>query len=229
MTLGLCLLTIAALLASLALSAHAPPWQQGLGLYVALSALVVALGYLGLGPRVFGKRADGRLSAPSLVLLAPFHLLVALSLRLSALSREGAFHEVAPGLLLGRRAFARDLAGLRAAGVQSVLDVTSELSEAPALRRLTYRNIPVLDTLAPTPAQLKDGVTWLAARRADGPVIVHCAVGHGRSATFAAAYLLATGMAASPGDAEARLRAVRPGVALNAMQRAALAAFVSAR
>lgn len=229
MTLGLCFLTIAGLLAGLALNTQTAPLQRGLLLYVALSALVVALAYLGLGPRVFGKRADGRLSSASLVLLAPFHLLLALSLRLSALSREAGFHEVAPGLLLGRRALPRDVAGLRAAGVQSVLDVTCELAEAPALRALTYRNIAVLDTLAPTVAQLKDGVAWLEARRAAGTVYVHCAVGRGRSATFAAAYLLATGVAASPGDAEAKLRAVRRSVALNGKQRAALAAFVAAR
>ncbi len=201
MRLGVLFALIGGLIVALALRADAA-WVRAAGSYLAVSPLVVAAGYLGVGPRVFLKRADGRLSPWSLVLLAPYHLLTALSLWLSALSREPAFHEVAPGVLLGRRPLAHDVAAIRAAGATSLLDVTSELAEAPALRAaLTYLCLPVLDTRAPTPAQLGEGAAFIAAQRPRGPVYVHCAMGHGRSATFAAAYLLTVGEAASPEDA----------------------------
>lgn len=49
----------------------------------------------------------------------------------------------------------------------------------------------VWDTHAPTPQQIEAGVQWALAQRASGlPVLVHCAHGHGRSATVLAAILI---------------------------------------
>ena len=64
---------------------------------------------------------------------------------------------------------------------------------------------------------------WAAAQRALGrEVLVHCANGHGRSATVLAACLLAEGAARAPADAEAAMKAVRPLVKINAAQGASL-------
>lgn len=47
------------------------------------------------------------------------------------------------------------------------------------------------DTHAPTAQQIEVGVQWALAQRAAGrPVLVHCAHGHGRSATVLAAILI---------------------------------------
>jgi protein-tyrosine phosphatase len=59
-----------------------------------------------------------------------------------------------------------------------------------------------------------------------GRVYVHCAQGHGRTGLFAAAVLLARGAAATPAEAVARVRAVRPGVRLKPAQRRWLARWV---
>ena len=51
-----------------------------------------------------------------------------------------------------------------------------------------------------------------------GAVYIHCAQGHGRTGTFAAAVLLAKGHCDSVDAAVARLRAVRPRLALGKAQ-----------
>jgi protein-tyrosine phosphatase len=61
-------------------------------------------------------------------------------------------------------------------------------------------------------------VAWLTERAGEGPVYVHCALGHGRSATVVVAYLVATGRAATVQEGLASLRSKRPGVSLLAPQ-----------
>lgn len=71
---------------------------------------------------------------------------------------------------------------------------------------------------------------WAAQQVAAGrPVLVHCAHGHGRSATVLAAILIADGRAAGVAEAEALMQAQRPRVRLNRRQRAALLAWVARR
>jgi protein-tyrosine phosphatase len=73
-------------------------------------------------------------------------------------------------------------------------------------------------------------VQWAAQQRAAGrPVLVHCAHGHGRSATVLCAILIAEGQARGIGDAEAMLKAERPRVRLNYRQRGALKAWLAGR
>jgi len=74
--------------------------------------------------------------------------------------------------------------------------------------------MPVLDATAPTPGESSDAAAWLAGRVSGGPVYVHYALGHGRSATVVVAYLLATGQAATAEEGLALVRQKRPGVGL---------------
>jgi protein-tyrosine phosphatase len=66
---------------------------------------------------------------------------------------------------------------------------------------------------------------FIGKRLEAGPVYVHCAQGHGRSATFAAAWLLAAGSAKDARDAVEKLRSKRPLVRLTVGQFGALAQF----
>jgi protein-tyrosine phosphatase len=66
-------------------------------------------------------------------------------------------------------------------------------------------------------------------RLKDGPVYVHCAAGHGRSAMFVAALLLASGRLASVSEAEAFMREKRPEVRLSSSQRELLDMFLLSR
>lgn len=185
----------------------------------AWSVFVVGLGYLGLGARVFGKRReDGRLNAWNVVLLFPY-LVVAWTLwqlKSRFLSRD-AWHEVAPGVRLGRRP-------LRASELppdtRCVVDLTSEMPRVFPELGLKYFCLPMLDTSVAPDDELAELVELIANE--EGPLYLHCAMGHGRSATVAAALLLRRGLATSADDAIARLKAVRPSVHLHAAQRAAV-------
>lgn len=189
-----------------------------------LAFVAVTAAYAGFGPRVYGKSADtGRIPWVFWLALLPVHGLNALAFQLvRRLSDENVYDEVLPGIFLGRRVVRGEESCL--SGVAAVLDVTSEFQDTAPVRALPYKAIPVLDDGAPTSAQLQEGVAWLIA--APRPAYVHCALGHGRSATFVAAFALATGAAADIASAEAALRAKRPGVRLNTAQRASLAALL---
>jgi protein-tyrosine phosphatase len=193
------------------------PGAWGLG-WLGASLLVVGGAYLGPGPRVLGKRADGTLAWAPVLLLLPYFLLAWTVWHVRrGLSRERCFHEVAPGLLLGRRPFAHELP----AEVALVVDLTSEFPEPPAVRtRARYLCHPVLDTCAPDEEGLVSVVRTVLAE--PGAVYVHCAQGHGRSSTLVAAVLLAQGHHEDVPGAEHHLRRARPGVRLHPEQRALL-------
>ncbi len=191
----------------------------------------VALGYLRLGPRVFMKRPDGTLPTISWLLFWPYFLLNHLLLAVTAaLGRENAIDEVASNLFLGRRLTVRDRRVVAARPFSAVLDLTGEFAESGLLRRVGhYRCIPLLDTAAPTQRQLTEGVAFIQAAVGGGAVLVHCALGHGRSATFVAAYLVAEGKVSDEEAAVTALQPLRPGVKVSSCQRRALAAFARNR
>jgi hypothetical protein len=182
--------------------------------------LIVGIAYLRRDARVFGKRAsDGRMTPLAVMVLFPY---VALAWTLwqlkSRLAAEAAWHEVAPGIRLGRRPLSR---AELPADTRCVVDLTSELPralpEAPVAR---YLCLPTLDTSVASDAAFGELLERLVAE--EGPLYVHCAMGHGRSATLAAALLVRRGLAADADQAIAALKAVRPGVSLHAVQREAL-------
>lgn len=188
-------------------------WVRGLFLWSAGSFGWVALAYVGLGT-CLGKRPDGRMRLVSQLLLAPYHGLNALSLRLC---RDPAWNEILPGLYLGRRlsrAQARELGP-----VAAVLDLTAELSECSAFvsSAIHYRLLPTLDKRPLQPLDLQAALEFVSS--APRPLYIHCALGHGRSASVVAAYLLSIGQVASAEQAEAFLRDKRPAVRLSKEQR----------
>jgi protein-tyrosine phosphatase len=184
-------------------------------LWPALSFALVAAGYAGLGPGVFGKRDDGRLAWWAVVVLLPYLLFTWVVWHLHRwLSRQACCHEVASGVWLGRRPLRREVP----AGVGLVVDLTAEFFVARGVRAgRDYLALPTLDGTAPD----EDRCRAVLARLAEhpGPVYIHCAAGHGRSALLAAAVLLARGLAADERQAEAHLRQVRRGVRLKPVQR----------
>lgn len=110
----------------------------------------------------------------------------------------------------------------------AVLDVTCELPLQ--LVPPAYLNLSVWDTHAPSVPQIEQGVQWALQQRSAGrPVLVHCAHGHGRSATVLGAILVAEGIAKGAADAEAIMKSVRPRVRLNSRQMGALRAWCAVR
>ncbi len=192
-----------------------------------LAVLLVGLGYLGLGPRVFGKRSeDGRLASWALALVFPY-VIVAWSLwqLKSRLYRGRAWDEVAPGVRLGRRPLgAHELPP----DTRCVVDLTSELPRAvPEIAIARYVCLPTLDTSVAPDDELAALVESIADE--EGPLFIHCAMGHGRSATVAAALLIRRGLCRDVDEAIATLVKARPGVRLHAVQRAAVLRLAGAR
>jgi hypothetical protein len=184
-----------------------------------VAVIVVGLGYLGLGPRVFGKRReDGRLASWTIAIVLPYIAVAWLLWQLkSRLYRGRAWDEVAPGVRLGRRPLgAHELPP----DTRCVVDLTSELPRAVPQIAVRYVCLPTLDTAVAPDPELAALLDVLAED--EGPLFIHCAMGHGRSATVAAALLIRRGLCHDVDEAIAMLVRARPRVRLHPIQRAAV-------
>lgn len=207
---------IAVALIGLAIWTHA--WIL---LWPAVVLLAVAGVYLARAPRALGKRPDGTLAWWAWLAWAPLFGYMRLLHELArSLTDEPVGSEVAAGLWVGRRPRAHELPP----GTTIVVDLCAELAASPGVAaRQRYLAIPTLDATSPTPAEIVCAVDAVLAT--SGAAFIHCAFGHGRSATVAAAVLVRRGEA-KLGDVERKMRAVRPRIGLNAHQRGALAEAV---
>jgi len=189
------------------------PWAW-LFLWIGGSFFVVSLGYFGAGARVFGKDR-GVIPISRLVLLWPYFSVTYLLFFLQTfLSREPACNEISPGVWLGRRLKPSELPP----GVSVVVDMTAEFAEHSELRHLPgYRCLPTLDGSVPQVEELAALVEQLAAE--PGAILIHCALGHGRSAMAVASLLMRRRLAASIGEAEVVIKRSRPGARLSSQQR----------
>ncbi len=187
-------------LAAFALAA----WHGGWGWLLAwpgLALTLVAAGYLGLGPGVYGPP-----EAPWYwrVLMLPVRLGATLSARLQARNLSG-FAELAPGLWVGRAPRAREASEL---GVGTVVNLAPEIL-APGVSEGVLRvRSPLLDLATPSPEEWDEAVSASSAAWSAGPVLIHCALGLQRSVLVACAVLARRGI--EPAAAWARAREVRP-------------------
>jgi protein-tyrosine phosphatase len=185
-----------------------------------LGGVLVALWlvYLAGAPRALGKRPDGTISIAAWIFWAPVFAYQWLAHEvIRRFTTEPVATEVSPGVWVGRRPRSDELPD----GVAIIVDLCAEFAAAPGVRsHARYVAVPTLDASSPSPAEIARLVDAVAA--AGGAAFIHCALGHGRSATVAAAVLVRRGDA-TLADVEAKLRASRPKISLNARQRAALA------
>jgi protein-tyrosine phosphatase len=193
-------------------------------LSIAVSFVLLSTAYAGAGPQLLFKLPSGRRSPWAWLLHWPYFLLNALifgSHRM--LSAEPPFVQVAPNLYFGRRLTARE--AVRAPW-DHVLDLAAEFAEVRPLRlRPGYRSMPILDGTAPTEAQLQSAVAWVGESVKAGPVYVHCAMGHGRSACVVVAYLLSAGLVGPASEGVKLVQSKRPRVRLDPTQRRRLEEF----
>jgi protein-tyrosine phosphatase len=186
-----------------------------LWIWPAISVGVVAAGYAGLGPRVFGKSPNGHRARCARLVLAPYLLLALLVFHLRRVTTGRACcQQVLPGLWLGRRPQPHEIP----ADVELVIDLTAEMREPRGVfssRR--YMCFPTLDATAPRPDDVR--AILEAVSTCHGEVYIHCAAGHGRSAAVVACIMIQRGCARTLDEAEAQLRLIRPGIRLNQAQR----------
>jgi protein-tyrosine phosphatase len=212
--------TLTYLIAAVVLTALALLLQGGayVLLWPAVACALLAVAYARNDARWLGKRPDGRLAWWAWVALLPYlGFTYAVWKTKRKLSQEDLYNEVAPGLWVGRRVLGDELPE----GVGLIVDTAAEFAEpSSALARAAYRSFPVLNYAAPDAEALRA----LVAELRDDPrgVYIHCAQGHGRSATVAAALVLARGLAATPAEAEAMVVRVRPKVHLEEGQKEVL-------
>ncbi len=165
-------------------------------LWPALSFLLVAIAYFGAGPIVFGKQPDGTLEPIRQILLAPFLLYLWLVWHIVRLvSRESPYDQLTESVFIGRRLLSSE----RPIQFDHIVDLTCEFNEPSALRSTGYISLPTLDTHHPSLDELRRRVEMIA--NLDGTVYIHCAQGHGRTATLAIAYLIHIGHSVTIDDA----------------------------
>jgi protein-tyrosine phosphatase len=162
------------------------------------------------------------MAAWAIVLLLPYLAVSWLTWYASRwFTRSRTYDEVVPGVFLGRRPYRRELPP----GVATVIDLTAEFPVARGVavgRR--YVCVPTLDRMATPDAPLARLVA--SATDWNGPVYVHCASGHGRSAALVIALLVARGSAPDVMTAEAMVRRARPHIRLAPSQRRAIEAVI---
>jgi protein-tyrosine phosphatase/membrane-associated phospholipid phosphatase len=172
-------------------------------LWPAASLAMVARAYATGDADVFRKR-DGRLLRSTRVVHAPYLLLHALAWWIQQRGRP-ATSVVAPNVTIGRLLSRRELAALAPA---AVIDLTAEL-DSPTVPGVRTISLPQLDLTLPTAESLGRVAVAVESAAAAGPVYVHCALGYARSALVAAAYLIASGQAASADEAVERITTAR--------------------
>jgi hypothetical protein len=173
---------------------------------------VLAAAYLGGGPGVFGKRADGTIAPVRRLLTLPATSFMQACWWIeNRLRRRDAFNEVVPGLFIGRRpTHLPD-------GVDVVIDLAGEFAAHPVARAVPgYLSVPVLDRWVTSDPRFVDLIGSMATNKQ--VAFVHCAQGHGRSAQVVAGVLIARGLATSAEQAMKLVKQHRPGARLAPIQ-----------
>jgi protein-tyrosine phosphatase len=83
--------------------------------------------------------------------------------------------------------------------------------------------------MVPAPEQLREAAEAIERLRAQGPLLVCCALGYSRSAASVATWLLRSGRAGDAEAAVAIVRAARPGIVLGTAHLYAIAAAAGVR
>jgi protein-tyrosine phosphatase len=188
-----------------------------------LSWVFAGCAYVFLGAGTFGKQTNGSMDWWRVLLLFPY--LAATWLLWYAqktLTKEPIYSQIAPGIWLGRRCFAHELPP----GVELVVDLTAEFAEPRQVREgRAYICAPTLDASVPSLEAFQKLIQTVSDF--EGPTYIHCALGHGRSATVVIAVLVARGNALSLDQAEQRVKLARPDIGINAIQRHLLQQWIT--
>lgn len=194
--------------------------------WVGVSLFLVFIAYLTKQPKIFRKRADGSIPTLIRVLFYPFMLGVQLYNRIEKskdAKREHHFvHHIRDNIYLASRLSTEEALSLEEYDIGAVLDVTCEfdaLDWSSHYLDIDYLNIPILDHQSPSPEQLRQALNWMDLKlHQNKPVLVHCALGRGRSLFCVAAYILAKYPDLSPREVLESITDIRSQAGLNKSQ-----------
>ncbi|TMO81863.1 hypothetical protein CWC16_01660 [Pseudoalteromonas sp. S3776] len=189
----------------------------------ALSLILVSGAYIFNLAKIFRKRENGIIPFYIRWAFVPFLLGAQIY---NAYSRK---HDKVPPiqkinehLFLACRLFPSDIDTLKENGITAILDVTCEfdgLEWSSTQENISYLNIPVLDHSVPTHSQLNQAINWIHHHiKEDRRVVVHCALGRGRSVFVMAAYLLSQDKNADVHQILAQIKETRETANLNKHQ-----------
>ena len=205
------------------------PWWPAVVVFwwSGFSLAAVSLAYIVNYPALFRKREDGSIPFYIRWIFIPFLLGTgAYNAWARKYDKVPPIQRIEPQLYLACRLSGSDVAALKEEGVDAILDVTAEfdgLDWSAYQYDCAYLNIPVLDHTSPTPEQLTTAINWIQQQTSAGKkVVVHCALGRGRSVLTVAAWLLAKDQTLSVMDAMNQIQSVRQTARLNKKQLAAL-------
>lgn len=187
------------------------------------SFFVVSLAYFLNKPTIFRKRSDGTIPYSIRWIFWPF-LWITQFYNSIARSYDSApaIQEIESGLFLARRLFPSDLHSLKHNNICAVLDVTTEfnsLNWTLVGEGIDYLNVPVLDHSVPSLVQTQRALNWIHTHRKGGrSVVIHCALGRGRSVFLMAAYLLSQHPDQTPLGILKKIKCIRQNANLNKRQ-----------
>ncbi|WP_440053663.1 diacylglycerol kinase family protein [Pseudoalteromonas sp. T1lg65] len=199
-------------------------------LWFTVSLSLVSYAYAANNPFIFRKHGTGKIPSFAKWLFWPYlmgsHLYNAFA---RSRDNQDTFHAISDDLFVACRLFPSDVDMLKSQGIESILDVTAEfdgLNWSAEQQGLHYLNIPVLDHQVPSQAQLAHGIAWLEIQhKLQRKVVVHCALGRGRSVLFCVAYMLYVNKQMTLRTALERIQSKREKARLNKHQLKGLSQF----
>ncbi len=200
-----------------------PSYFSILFYWTALSLLLVGGAYVFNIAKIFRKRENGVIPFYIRWAFVPFLLGAQVY---NAWSRK---HDKVPPLqqindhlFLACRLFPSDIDTMKEYGITAILDVTCEfdgLEWSSTQENIKYLNIPVLDHRVPTRSQLNQAINWIDHHvKENRRIVVHCALGRGRSVFVMAAYLLSQDKNADVHNILAQIKETRETANLNKHQ-----------
>lgn len=185
----------------------------GMGLWLcwlAVALLLVAVNYSILGAKGFQKQQDGGYPLATLILYAPYMIIMWLNSRVWTRNNHHA-DAVLENVYLGRIP-SRQV--LKQYEFKAVIDLCAELPICTESIDI-YCAIPVLDMTLPSAQVLREAAMAIEVANKQGTTLVCCGLGYSRSAAAVVAWLVLTGRVASVDQAIALVRAARPSIVLH--------------
>ena len=191
--------------------------------WVALSLGLVSSAYWFNSAGVFRKSQDGSIPWYISWSFVPFLMgCQAYNAWARKHDKVPAIQKIDKQLYLACRLFPNDVEQLKREKIGAILDVTAEfdaLEWTLVDENIEYLNIPVLDHSVPTVAQVNQAVNWLHNQvRKGNNVVVHCALGRGRSVLMLAAYLVCSDKQRQFSDVLKSINDIRQTARLNKWQ-----------
>jgi YegS/Rv2252/BmrU family lipid kinase len=191
--------------------------------WVALSLILVSSAYWLNSAGIFRKSIDGTIPWYVRWGFIPF-LLSNQLYNTWARTRDTVpvIQQIDKQLYLAARLLPSDIQTLKDKNISSILDVTAEfdaLDWSLIGEDVDYLNIPILDHNVPTPEQLNQAINWLHRQiKAGKTVVIHCALGRGRSVLVLAAYLVCRQREITFSEVLANISNIRKTAGLNSWQ-----------